>query len=88
MRYSFYHAALSCFFFVFFSSDISRNEEQLNELKMYRQFLYNLAPQEWREKHHELTQKHSNGSASEAATEEVRCTAVIIDLPHEWCTCF
>lgn len=58
-----------------YSSDISRNEEQLNELKMYRQFLYNLAPQEWREKHHDLTQQHSKGSpVSEAATEEVGCT--------------
>ena len=54
------------------SSDISRNEEQLNELKTYRQFLYNLAPQEWRDKHQQLSQKHSKEPASEAATEEVR----------------
>ena len=32
------------------SSDISRNDDQLSELKLYRQFLFNLAPQEWRER--------------------------------------
>lgn len=54
----------------FSRSEISRNNDALNELRMYRKFLDSLAPQEWRDQRasaREMRRKSSNASTSSAA---------------------
>ena len=50
------------------SSEISRYDEQLNELQLYREFLYELSPQEWKDLHHQPSDK--NGAILEEESSE------------------
>ena len=62
--------------YIFFCSEISRNNDALNELRMYRKFLDSLAPQEWRDQQASAKEmrrrKSSTASTSSAAAADKR----------------
>ncbi|XP_065828818.1 cilia- and flagella-associated protein 100-like [Oscarella lobularis] len=59
-------------------SELSKNEEQLQEFKVYKKFLERLAPQEWRDKLDQKRKKKMKGKPPEITLQKTNSTSRLV----------